>query len=83
MSLREKLQEVAVDPHTAELIEKVATKASYGASAGTMYFGFTADEWGIIGIMTGIALGVATFTFNAWFRMKYMRPKTQDKTECK
>lgn len=75
MSLKDKLGEVATDPHAVEIIEKTAAKISYGASAGTVFLGFTAEEWGIIGVITGIALGSATFIFNCWFRMKYMRPK--------
>ena len=67
MSLHDKLHDLAADPHTAELIEKAATKTTYGASAGITFLGFTADEWGVIGIITGIVLGAATFSFNAWF----------------
>lgn len=81
MSTQEKLSNLASDPHAIELVEKFATKASYTASAGTMFMGFTAEEWGIIGVITGIVLGAATFSFNAWFRMKYMRPKDQN-SEC-
>jgi hypothetical protein len=84
VSLHDKLNQVATDPHSIEIIEKTAAKVSYGASAGTVYVGFTADEWGIIGIITGIVLGVATFSFNCWFRMKYMRPNNDEKQnlEC-
>ena len=56
------------DLHT---VEQIATSASYSASGAAVFFGLTVDEWGIIGVLVGIALGVATFTFNIWFKMKY------------
>lgn len=83
MKVQDKLNGLVTDPSSIEAVEKLAAKASYGASAGTVFFGFTTDEWGVIGIITGIVLGVATFSFNAWFRMKYMRPKDQDSEQCK
>lgn len=78
MSVQEKISSAVSDPSTVEIIEKSATKLSYGASAGTMFLGLTADEWGVIGIITGIVLGVATFSFNCWFRMKYQRPNNNE-----
>jgi len=52
-------------------VEQVSTAASYGASGAAVFFGLTVDEWGIIGVLVGIALGVATFAFNVWFKMKH------------
>lgn len=56
-------------------MEQIATTSSYGVSGATVYFGLTVDEWGVLGVIVGIALGVLTFAFNAWFKMRYLRPK--------
>jgi len=74
----ERLQQSLTDPNHIEFIEKTATKAAYAASAGNVFLGFTADEWGVIGIVSGIVLGVLTFGFNVWFRMKYQRPNNDE-----
>ena len=59
-------------PHnTLHTTEQVATTASYSASGVAVFFGLTVDEWGIIGVLVGITLGIATFAFNIWFKMKY------------
>lgn len=81
MSFQEKLTSVASDPHAMDLIEKTASKATYGASVGTVYLGYTSDEWGVIGIISGMLIGAATFSFNVWFRMKYMRPKNDEQNK--
>lgn len=78
MSIHEKVHDTLNAPGALEIVEKTATKITYGASVGTVYFGFTVDEWGVIGIITGIVLGAATFGFNVWFRMKYQRPRGED-----
>lgn len=54
-------------------MEQFATAASYGASGASVFMGLTVDEWGVIGVLIGIFLGVATFCFNVWFKMKYQR----------
>jgi len=60
-------------PPTHHLTEQVSTVASYGASGAAVFLGITVDEWGIIGVMVGMGLGIATFLFNMWFKMKYNR----------
>lgn len=54
-----------------ETLEHFATNASYAASGAAVFLGLTANEWGIIGVLVGIALGISTFLFNVWFKMKY------------
>ena len=72
--MKEQVTHPAVTP-TIEMIEKGAAGLSYTVSGTTVIMGFNAEEWGIIGIIVGIILGVATFGFNAWFRWKYLRPE--------
>ena len=78
MSLEEKLHQIPLDQHAIEIIEKTASKVAYTASAGTVFCGFTVNEWGIV---AGIILGVATFTFNVWFKMKYQRNNIRENHE--
>lgn len=65
-----KLQLLVSDESTVDAIERVATKATYAASGVTIYSGLTVNEWGVV---VGIFLGIATFGFNVWFKMKYGR----------
>lgn len=52
---------------TAETISKAASSAQYGGpvlavgSATKQYFGYSLDEWSLIGIVSGIFLGVAGY----------------------
>jgi len=54
-------------------VDEIGTVASYTASGAAVWMGLTVDEWGIIGVLVGICLGVATFAFNVWFKMKYSK----------
>lgn len=61
-------------PITPQQVEHMTTGSAYLASGTSVFLGLTVDEWGIVGVIVGITLGVATFAFNAWFKMKYNRP---------
>lgn len=54
-------------------MDQLATTVSYTASGVAVFLGLTVDEWGIIAAIIGIIGVVATFLFNAWFKMKYLR----------
>lgn len=54
-------------------LEQASTAGTYAASGVSVFLGLTVDEWGIVGVIFGIAVAVATFAFNAWFKMKYHR----------
>ncbi|MCP4487724.1 MAG: hypothetical protein GY820_10470 [Gammaproteobacteria bacterium] len=54
-------------------VETLATTASYSASSAAVFFGLTVDEWGIAAAIVGMIGAVATFVFNAWFKLKYHR----------
>jgi len=54
-----------------ETTTTTATAVSYIASTGTIFLGLTVDEWGIAAAIIGIIGVCATFSFNAWFKMKY------------
>lgn len=52
-------------------MEQTGTAVSYAASSATVFLGLTVDEWGIVAAIVGIIGVVATFCFNAWFKMTY------------
>ena len=52
-------------------MEQTGTAFSYGASSATVFLGLTVDEWGIAAAIVGICGVIATFAFNAWFKLKY------------
>jgi hypothetical protein len=52
-------------------VDEMATSASYSASGVAVFMGLTVDEWGVLGVLVGIALGLITLGFNIWFKMKY------------
>lgn len=74
-SASEKLNFYLSNDAIVETIEKGATKTAYAASGVTIFSGVTVNEWGVI---VGMALGVATFAFNVWFKMKYGRGNKND-----
>lgn len=56
-----------------QTVEHLATNVSYAASSATVFLGLTVDAWGIAAALVGIVGVIATFTFNAWFKMKYSK----------
>ena len=52
-------------------VDEIATAASYSASGVAVFMGLTVDEWGVLGVVVGIVLGLVTFAFNIWFKLKY------------
>ena len=52
-------------------VDNMTTAASYSASGTAVFMGLTVDEWGIVGVLVGMALGLVTLGFNIWFKMKY------------
>jgi hypothetical protein len=70
MKLLNKVQEHLSEDGVIDAIESVATKSCYTLSGLTIFSGLTLNDWGVI---AGIFLGFATFTFNVWFKMKYGR----------
>jgi len=49
------------------------TTAVYAGSGIAVFFGFTQAEWGIIGVIIGIACALIGLGFNIWFKMRYHR----------
>jgi tetrahydromethanopterin S-methyltransferase subunit G len=52
-----------------EQVAEIATKASYTTTAGSIIFGLTINE---IGVLIGIVLGIATYVTNLIFRLKHL-----------
>ena len=69
------------DDSIAEVVEKMATKTIYAASGVAAVGGFTMDEWGVVFGCVGVVIGIATFAFNAWFKMIYLKPEKRGKSK--
>ena len=54
--------------------EKIATAASYSASAVTTIAGVTINEWVALG---GLCIGLATFIVNLWYRQQVLKLQRQ------
>jgi hypothetical protein len=54
-------------------VEQTVTTGSYLASGTSVFLGLNVEEWGILGAVVGILGVIATFAFNAWFKLKYHR----------
>lgn len=48
------------------IAEKATAATGYLGSGTAVYFGLTAGEWQAIGVMGGLAIGLAGFAWNAW-----------------
>ena len=49
---------------------QITTAASYSTSAGAVFLGLTVDEWGIVGVVVGIAVALLTYATNLYFRLR-------------
>lgn len=68
----QKFHYLTTNETAVDAIESIATKTTYTASGLTVLSGLTINEWGVV---VGMVLGVLTFIFNVWFKMKYKRGK--------
>jgi hypothetical protein len=50
------------------IAEKVSAAATYGGSGAAVYFGFTAGEWQVIGVIGGLVVAVIGLVVNAIYR---------------
>ena len=48
----------------ASLTERAASVATYGGSGTAMYFGYTAGEWQVIGVIGGLVVAVVGLVGN-------------------
>ena len=46
---------------------------TYGAAGATVFLGATVQQWGIIGIVVGIAIGLANLAVNTWCRRQLVK----------
>lgn len=55
---------------SAEIAHRVASAATYGGSATAVFFGFTAGEWQVIGVIGGLVIGFIGLAVNTYFQWK-------------
>ena len=54
-------------------MNNITSTASYAASGGTVWLGLNSSEWGIVGVVVGIVIALATFAVNYWFQKKRLK----------
>jgi hypothetical protein len=59
---------------SAEAIHRAASAATYGGSGMAVYFGFTAGEWQVIGVIGGLFIGFVGLAVNTYFQWKRSKP---------
>lgn len=56
------------------LIEKTSAAAAVGGGSAAVYFGLSAGEWQIVGVVGGLAIGLCGLVINAFFQwLRYRR----------
>jgi hypothetical protein len=54
------------------IVTKTATAATYGGAGNAIYFGLRADEWSIVGVIGGLAIGFLGLLINAYFKRQHL-----------
>jgi hypothetical protein len=58
---------------TEAAITKIATGAQYTGAGSAVYFGLSAGEWSVVGIISGIVVAVGGFIVNWYYREQHLR----------
>jgi hypothetical protein len=54
-------------------IEKASATVAYGGGGTAVYFGLTAGEWQVVGVIGGILIGLAGLGVNAFFKHQHLK----------
>jgi hypothetical protein len=54
-------------------IEKASSTVAYGGGGTAVYFGLTAGEWQVVGVVGGIVIGLAGFFTNLYFKHQHLK----------
>jgi hypothetical protein len=69
-------------PETAALIQKAASTATYGGSAGAMYFGYTANEIAAFGGLFVAIIGlVVSQLINWYYKAQHLKLAKKNQSE--
>jgi hypothetical protein len=63
------------------MITKVATTAQYGGSGGAFYFGLSAGEWQVIGVVGGLLIALLGFAINWYYKAQHLKLARKNATE--
>lgn len=55
------------------MIEKTSVAVAYGGGGAAMYFGLTAGEWQVIGVLGGLLVGLAGFVTNLYYKHQHLK----------
>lgn len=61
---------MTISQHAAEAVTRVASAATYGGSAGAVFFGLTANEFAAL---SGVAIAVVGLAVNVYFKAQHLR----------
>ena len=48
------------------MIKEVFSPATYGAAGATVFLGMTIEQWGVVGVVVGILIGLADLSAKIW-----------------
>ena len=46
---------------------------TYGVAGATVYFGMTIEQWGVIGVVSGIVIGLLNLSATIWFKRQHLK----------
>lgn len=55
------------------MVEKASAAVAYGGGGTAVYFGLTAGEWQVVGVVGGILIGLVGLVVNAVFQYLHYR----------
>lgn len=55
------------------MIEKASAVAAYGGGTTAVYFGLSAGEWQVLGVLGGLVIGAIGLAVNTFFKWKHYR----------
>jgi hypothetical protein len=54
------------------IVSKTATAATYGGAGNAIVFGLTANEWSVVGVIGGIAIGLLGLAITYYFKQQHL-----------
>lgn len=54
-------------------IEKASATVAYGGGSAAVYFGLTAGEWQVVGVIGGLVIGAVGLVVNVAFKFMHYR----------
>lgn len=62
-----------IPQQVASAAEKAAPYATYGGGGSALVFGLTANEWSVIGVISGIVIGLLGWVTSVYFKHQHLK----------